>query len=497
MPYTKTNWRNSQEPAINAANLNKMEQGIESATSIAEAAVKNKSGVPGLYSGTDAGKDNVSGQSAGDLYYATDTRAIYRWSGSAWTLFIARNHTHSSPTQVTMLDDRSIAPSTTNGFKPIARSKLQVYNYQTLYANAIHNLLNGTLYTKANPFTQSWTFSGVAPTTTTAAVTNTATSIPVAELDNLPPSGVVLIDSEQIAYASKSATTGAGTLNGCKRGYNSTTAASHASGASVGLLSFKIARGSVNQSGWVRSNVTATVNGTAATGTWVNNWQTFVFNSPPAAGTNNITITSTDVVPYQGMGVAGDQCYLVWGPTHAYSTTFGSGSNIIFTGPWNSQNAALNLPGYLQYGDDNLYCDTYSISGWSVGSARMVCLPVGPNSNPSHPTAYYKYINVYAVNTFGLQSTSGSYAKPDRGWRVWPGMGIGGVAFNTPVSACNTYSFLGKISNTGSGSVFSPGELVLVVSTWCATVTNIGIDSGYPSFACDFFRLPGGPIVES
>lgn len=31
MSYTKTNWQNNQAPAINAANLNKMEDGIEEA----------------------------------------------------------------------------------------------------------------------------------------------------------------------------------------------------------------------------------------------------------------------------------------------------------------------------------------------------------------------------------------------------------------------------------------------------------------------------------
>jgi hypothetical protein len=60
-------------------------------------------------------------------------------------------------------------------------------------------------------------------TYTTAAITATDTNIPVISCLSYPNSGVVTIDSEQIAY-----TTNGGTyLGGLTRGYNSTTAASH------------------------------------------------------------------------------------------------------------------------------------------------------------------------------------------------------------------------------------------------------------------------------
>ncbi|MEI6478499.1 MAG: hypothetical protein WCO52_05945 [bacterium] len=57
----------------------------------------------------------------------------------------------------------------------------------------------------------------------TAAITAVSTTIPVADCRSFPISGIIVIDSEQIAY-----TTNGGTFfGGLTRGYNSTTAASH------------------------------------------------------------------------------------------------------------------------------------------------------------------------------------------------------------------------------------------------------------------------------
>ena len=49
MAYTKTEWVNDSEPAINAANLNKIEQGIADAHAIvAEPGPKGDKGDPGV-----------------------------------------------------------------------------------------------------------------------------------------------------------------------------------------------------------------------------------------------------------------------------------------------------------------------------------------------------------------------------------------------------------------------------------------------------------------
>ena len=65
---------------------------------------------------------------------------------------------------------------------------------------------------------------GVQRTTLTAAITSTATTLPVVNSLSYPSTGIVQIDSEYIAYTGVTINS----LTGCTRGYNNTTAASHA-----------------------------------------------------------------------------------------------------------------------------------------------------------------------------------------------------------------------------------------------------------------------------
>ena len=59
MAYTKTKWVNDSEPAINAANLNKIEQGIADAHAIvAEPGPKGDKGDPGAKGDKGAKGDN-------------------------------------------------------------------------------------------------------------------------------------------------------------------------------------------------------------------------------------------------------------------------------------------------------------------------------------------------------------------------------------------------------------------------------------------------------
>jgi hypothetical protein len=73
-------------------------------------------------------------------------------------------------------------------------------------------------------------------TTISSGINASVTTIPVAALDNFPTSGTIKIGAEEITYTGKSAATGAGNLTGGTREVNSTTAASHSSGASVILV---------------------------------------------------------------------------------------------------------------------------------------------------------------------------------------------------------------------------------------------------------------------
>lgn len=84
----------------------------------------------------------------------------------------------------------------------------------------------------------------------TSAMTNSQTTVPLADLTYFPNSGTVYIDNEMISYTGRSATTGAGNLTGCTRAaslvqyFSGTTntvtaaaAAVHASGVGVILIS--------------------------------------------------------------------------------------------------------------------------------------------------------------------------------------------------------------------------------------------------------------------
>lgn len=84
----------------------------------------------------------------------------------------------------------------------------------------------------------------------TASMTNSQTTVPLADLTYFPTAGTVYIDNELISYTGKSASTGAGNLTGCtraatltqyvggsSRSFTAAAAAIHSSGAGVILVS--------------------------------------------------------------------------------------------------------------------------------------------------------------------------------------------------------------------------------------------------------------------
>jgi len=96
-----------------------------------------------------------------------------------------------------------------------------------------------TAITGAAPFTNvtlgRGTFTVTAtrylpsPTTLSANITNTDTTITVGSTTGYAPRGRIAIDSELIAYTGTTATT----FTGAKRGMDGTTAAAHSSGATI------------------------------------------------------------------------------------------------------------------------------------------------------------------------------------------------------------------------------------------------------------------------
>lgn len=110
------------------------------------------------------------------------------------------------------------------------------FNRRNLWVN--NAVGNPRLWTQMDRLVYFWprvNNSGLT-TTVNASTTDSATSITLASTGNLKSQGRVLIDSEEIEYTDKGTTT----INGCLRGRGGTTAASHASAASVMQLDFML-----------------------------------------------------------------------------------------------------------------------------------------------------------------------------------------------------------------------------------------------------------------
>jgi hypothetical protein len=149
------------------------------------------------------------------------------------------------------LDETLVPPTGT--FWGICRNMwnwitLSGYNLLALGTNLKYYLQNGP-YGAFYDITPLRETTGAGAATFTAAystlssgISATATSLTVASGTNFPSiGGVILIDTEQIAYSGKSTNT----LTGLTRGYNGTTAATHSTSAGVGSYTL-----TVTDSGW-------------------------------------------------------------------------------------------------------------------------------------------------------------------------------------------------------------------------------------------------------
>ena len=105
-----------------------------------------------------------------------------------------------------------------------------IYNYldNTWY----YGLLNRTAWMDSPLRPKPMAVFSVRTSYLSAAATSTDTTLNLIDAASYPYTGVVQIDSEQIAYTSRTTTA----LSGCTRGYNSTTAASHVAYSTAGLV---------------------------------------------------------------------------------------------------------------------------------------------------------------------------------------------------------------------------------------------------------------------
>ena len=139
--------------------------------------------------------------------------------------------------------------------------KINRASFTTNTTGTVH-LVNDELPTKTlrlNPIT---TITG----TLNEGLDDSETTIDVVSTKQFPTSGTMLIDSEQITYTGKTTTA----LTGCTRGANSTTAATHTSGATIGTTALKVTHRNHGMHG-TSNNVTiagvasGTYNGVAST----------------------------------------------------------------------------------------------------------------------------------------------------------------------------------------------------------------------------------------
>lgn len=294
------------------------------------------------------------------------------------------------------------------------------HNYQALLETNLDLLMRGLLYTRAQPFSQSFTFSG---------------------------------DGTRTA--------------------------------------FKIPRASVQQQGWVRGGVTATVDGTAASGSYSIHTQTYTLSAAPASGAS-VIVSAPDVVPYQGVATTADTVEVVYVPFFGLVSTSGTGA--AWPGSQNSSLSPLSvkLPISTQTFDDTLLADQTSLYGvsfrnifWNQSNLLRDDVPLplpSPRGGERHTLTPF---TVAQSTRRGVMA-----ARMDR----WAYGSLGSAVPHTSAKL-----FLVKVVDAASGSPFDSGELLMAVGGTNLTSFEVSthIFPGVSASFLDFFRLSGGPIVEA
>jgi len=195
-------------------------------------------------------------------------------------------------------------------------------NYIGVGTNIKYYIYYGGTYNDITPVTQTDVLSNPFSTgfsTLNGTISATATSLTVTSGTSFPAAGIILIDSEQIYYTTKSTNV----LSGLTRGYNGTTAAIHNSGANVRAYTVTVTDGSYNPS---VGDYVIFSGATAAGGITVNG--EYVVASVPSASTYTISATSAATSAATGGGTVTAQYELPIGLSIA---TIGTGWG---TGGW-------------------------------------------------------------------------------------------------------------------------------------------------------------------
>jgi hypothetical protein len=162
--------------------------------------------------------DSAHGAQTGD--FVTFSGAVSLGGAITATVLNAEFQiTYVSPSQYTITAD-----VTANGSDVGSGGTATVGTYQINTGSVVYSLGTGWGVGVWGGATIGATFS-----TLNGAINSSATTITLVSNASFPTSGQVLIDSELIDYSGK----GVNTLTGCTRGVESTTAASHSSGAIV------------------------------------------------------------------------------------------------------------------------------------------------------------------------------------------------------------------------------------------------------------------------
>lgn len=248
------------------------------------------------------------------------------------------------------------AQFTTNKFVGVCRAlwnwiTLAGENLVSVGTNLKYYIVRGGAFYDITPIRRTVTLTSpfsAAYSTLNGGITATATTMTVTSATNfVPNNGVVKVDSEDIFYSYITSNT----MYGLVRGYNNTTAATHANGAGVGSY-----------------NVTVTDN---SNGTITNDFVTFSGPSITSLGGN---ITATVLTNQFQVTVISANQYFITVPVAATSSDTGTGGTVIAqyqinTGP------ATQIP-QIGWG-----AGTWGSGTWGVGTTSTTPLQLWNNYN--------------------------------------------------------------------------------------------------------------------
>jgi len=162
-------------------------------------------------------------------------------------------------------------------------------NYLGVGTSSKYYIEQGGIYNDITPVYQTDTLTNpftTAYSTLNGTITSTATSLTLTSAASFPVNGVIKIDSEQIAYT----TIAGNVLSGLTRGYNSTTVASHTTGAAVGSSSMLVTDATYQPSvgDYILYSGASAVNGITISGQYI------VINIPNGSS-STYYISTTDI----------------------------------------------------------------------------------------------------------------------------------------------------------------------------------------------------------